>query len=198
MHNDAKHFDRASSQIHLAMSRVHDLIWTGDNIGLDGGENPMTIGLADRSGREKFVSLEQALAVAERIDPQRGYQRLSQALPAAAADGYLCPVDLAAWRAAEHRIAALMYDSAQDLDVSFWQVAEDRIEDGRRVSGVPLSPKFATEERCREAAMKIKATKPDAYLVRRTICFHWNDSPEDILARDKLLDEIRCVEASHV
>jgi hypothetical protein len=178
--------------------RVADrLIWTGDNISLDGGENPMTIGLMDSSGRRKFVSLEQALAVAERIDPQSGYQRLSEALPAAAADGYLCPADLAAWRAAEHRIAALMYDSAQDLDVTFWLVVEDRIEEGRRVSGFPLSPKLATKEQCREAAMEIRATKPDAYLARHTICFHWS-RPEDILERNELLDEIRCGESSHV
>jgi hypothetical protein len=175
---------------------MRDLIWTGDNIGLDGGEKPVTIGLMDSSGRRQFVSLEQALAVAERIDQQSGYPRLSETLPAVAANGYLCPVDLAAWRAAEDRIATLMYDSAQDLDVSFWLVAEDRIKDGRRVRGVPLSPKFATEEQCREAAVEIKATKPDAYLVRHTICFHWS-RPEDVAERSKLLDEIRCVEESH-
>lgn len=176
---------------------MRDLIWTGDNIGLDGGEKPMTIGLMDNSGRRKFVSLEQALAVAERIDPQSGYQRLSEALPSAAAEGYLHPADLAAWRAAEQRIADLMYESAQDLDVTFWRVVEDRIEDGCRKSGVPLSPKFATEEQCREAAAEIKATRPDAYLARHTVCFHWN-RPEDMAERKRLLDEIQCAEVSHV
>ncbi|CAN7472853.1 hypothetical protein [Paraburkholderia hospita] len=181
---------------HSAGHATDRLIWTGDNIGLDGGEKPVIIGLMDSSGRRQFVSLEQALAMAKRIDQQSGYPRLSETLPAVAANGYLCPVDLAAWRAAEDRIAALMYDSAQDLDVAFWLVAEDRVEDGRRVRGVPLSPKFATEEQCREAAVEIKATKPDAYLVRHTICFHWN-SPEDIMERSKLLDEIRCGEPCH-
>ncbi|MGF6879045.1 hypothetical protein [Paraburkholderia sp. MM5477-R1] len=177
-----------------ARGAMRDIIWAGDNIGLGGGEDHVTVGLRDSSGRQQFVSLEQALAVAERIDPQSGYQRLSEALPSAAADGYLCPVDLAAWRAAEHRIAALMYDSAQDLDVSFWQVAEDRIEDGRRVSGVPLSGKFAAEEQCREAAAEIKVTKPDAYLVRHTVHFHWSKT-KDISERARLLDEIRGVAA---
>lgn len=172
---------------------MRDLIWTGDNIGFGGGENPMTISLMDSLGRRKFVSLEQALAVAERIDPQSGFQRLSEALPSAAADGYLCPVDLAAWRAAEHRIAALMYDSAHDLDVTFWEVAEDRIKDGCWLRGVSLSPKFATKEQCREAAVDIKVTKPNAYFVRHTICFHWS-KPEDMVERKKLLDEIRCAE----
>jgi hypothetical protein len=176
---------------------MRDLIWTGDNIGLDGGENPAIIGLMDNSGRCQYVSLEKALAVAERIDQQSGYPRLSETLPAVAAAGYLCPADLAAWRAAEHRIAELMYDSAQDLDVTFWLVVEDRIEDGCRKSGVPLSPKFATEEQCREAAAEIKATRPDAYLARHTVCFHWN-RPEDMAERKRLLDEIQCAEVSHV
>lgn len=165
------------------------LIWTGDNIGLDGGEKPAVIGLRDQSGRCQYVSIEQALAVAERIDPASGYQRLSEALPSAASDGYLHPVDLAAWRAAERRIADLMYDAARDLDVSYWLVVEDRIEDGRRVSGIPLSPKFATKELCQEAAVKIKAAKPDAYLGCHTIFFHWS-RPKDMQARKVLLDEI--------
>lgn len=173
------------------------LIWTGDNIGLDGGEKPAIIGLMDCSGRRQLVSLEQALAVAERIDPESGYQRLSEALPSTAADGYLHPVDLAAWRAAEQRIADLMYDSAHDLDVSFWQVFEDRIEDGRRVLGVPLSPKFATKEQCQEAAAEIKAAKPNAYLGCHTIFFHWA-CPGDMAKRKRLLDEIQCAELSHV
>ncbi|MFL9922605.1 hypothetical protein PQR75_46845 [Paraburkholderia fungorum] len=176
---------------------MRDIIWTGDNIGLDGGEKPVTIGLMDSSGRRQRVSLEQALAVAERIDPESGYQRLSQALPSTAADGYLHPVDLAAWRAAEQRIADLMYESARDLDVSFWQVFEDRIEDGRRVSGISLSQKFATKEQAQEAAVEIKAAKPNAYLGCHTIFFHWA-RPGDIAKRKRLLDEIRCAEVSHV
>lgn len=183
-------------QLELATRGQKDLIWTGDNIGLDGGETPAIIGLMDRSGRRQLVSLEQALAVAERIDPESGYQRLSEALPSTAADGYLHPVDLAAWRAAEHRIAELMYDSAQDLDVTFWLVVEDRVGDGCRKSGVPLSPKFATEEECREAAAEIKATRPDAYLARHTVCFHWS-RPEDIVERNELLEEIRCKLEEH-
>jgi hypothetical protein len=176
---------------------VRDLIWTGDNIGLDGGENPAIIGLMDGSGRRRQVSLEQALAVAERIDPQTGYQRLSEALPAAAAEGYLHPADLSAWRAAEQRIADLMYESARDLDVSFWLVVEDRIEDGRRVSGVPLSPKFATEEQAQEAAVELKTTKPNAYVGCHTLFFHWSRA-EDMAERKRLLGEICCAEPSHV
>jgi hypothetical protein len=174
-----------------------DIIWTGDNISLDGGENPMIIGLMDSSGRRQLVSLEQALAVAERIDPLSGYQRLLQALPSAAADGYLHPVDLAAWRAAEQRIADLMYESAHDLDVSFWQVFEDRVEGGRRMSGIPLSPKFATKAQAHEAEVEIKSTKPNAYVGCYTIFLHWN-RPEDMAERKRLLGEIRCAEASHV
>lgn len=173
----------------LAARAQKDLIWTGDNIGLDGGEKPAIIGLMDGTGHRQFVSLERALAVAERIDQQTGYPRLSETLPFVAANGYLHADDLVAWRAAEHRIAALMYDSAQDLDVSFWLVVQDRIEDGYRVKGAPLSPKFATENECREAAAEIHATKPDAYVARHTIFFHWS-SPKDMAERKRLLEEL--------
>jgi hypothetical protein len=175
---------------------MRDFIWTGDNIGLNGGESPVIVSLMDNSGRRQYVSLEQALAVAEQIDQPSGYPRLAKTLPAAAADGHLCAVDLAAWCAAERRIETLMYDSAQDLNVAFWLVVEDRIKDGRGVIGVPLSPKFATEEQCREAAAEIKVTKPNAYLACHTIYFHWN-SPQDVAERKKLLDEIHYAEVCH-
>jgi len=175
---------------------MRDLIRTGDNIGLGGSDEPILIGLKDRTGRRFMVSLPEMLAMADRIG-ESGYQRLAEALPFCAKEGYMTPEDMAAWHAAEHRIAELMYDRAQDLDVSFWQVAEDQIEGGQRVSGVRLSRKFATEQLCREAAAEIKATRPDAYVVRHTVHFHWG-RPENIAARDELLKQIHCEEPSHV
>lgn len=82
------------------------------------------------------------------------------------------------------------------LDVSFWVVVEDRTEDGRRVSGLCLSPKFATQEQCREALAGIENKHPNAYIGRRTVFFREGD-PFDVATRKALLDEIRCGESSH-
>lgn len=183
-------------QLELATRGQKDLIWTGDNIGLGGCDEPILIGLRDGNGREAMVSLERMLQFVERIDVS-GWQRLAEALPSCAKDGYMTPEDLTVWRAAEQRIADLMYESARDFDVSFWVVVEDRNEDGRRVLGVPLSPKFATKEQCQEAAVEIKATKPNAYLGCHTIFFHWA-RPGDMAERKRLLDEILSAEVSHV
>ncbi|NPT57381.1 hypothetical protein [Paraburkholderia elongata] len=89
---------------------------------------------------------------------------------------------------------AILNSELDDFDVTFWLVAEDRVKDGRRVRGVPLSPKFAARQECVEASVEIKARKPDAYLVRHTYCFDM-DRPEDIVERARLLDEIHGVAA---
>lgn len=60
-------------------------------------------------------------------------------------------------------------DSA-DFDVTYWQVVEDRIEpSGRRVTGVPLSRKYATVDASREALADIKIERPDAYISEVTV-----------------------------
>ncbi|WP_322082891.1 hypothetical protein [Burkholderia sp. BCC1972] len=84
------------------------LEWVGDDIGLNPGED-ITVQLRDPQmpGGARYVSLAEALAVADRLD-DRAYQRLEQALPFCAAHGYLSAGDLAAWQAHARQISMLL------------------------------------------------------------------------------------------
>jgi hypothetical protein len=90
---------------------------------------------------------------------------------------------------------ATLNPELDDFDVTFWQVVENRSEQpGRRVLGVPLSPKYSTLESSREALVDIKGKHPHAYVSRVTIFFHEGD-PADIAERKGLLEEMHCVSA---
>jgi hypothetical protein len=82
-----------------------------------------------------------------------------------------------------------------DFDVTFWRVVEDRTkEDGRRVLGIPLSPKYATLEEVRAALSPARAANPLAYVQRATI-FFCPDDPADVAERESLLAELHSIAA---
>jgi hypothetical protein len=86
--------------------------------------------------------------------------------------------------------------SLNAFHVTYWQVVEDRKIDRGRLIGAPLSRKFPTRQKCREALARIKGSNPRAYIWRMTYLCHWG-CREDIEARKILLDEIRCIPGRH-
>jgi hypothetical protein len=84
--------------------------------------------------------------------------------------------------------------SLNAFHVTYWQVVVDRKMDRGRLIGAPLSRKFPTKQKCREALARIKGGSPRAYICRMTYLCHWGRR-QDIEARKTMLDEIRGVAA---
>lgn len=74
--------------------------------------------------------------------------------------------------------------------VTYWRVVVDRVINGQKYSGIPLSPMLATKQACRKAYAEIKGKHPRAYRMRGTFFFHWGDQ-KDIAARQWALSKIR-------
>jgi hypothetical protein len=80
---------------HYVMDIHGPLKWSGDDIGLC-NDCPIHVNLIDCNGRHHFVTLREALMVADQVD-EYGMQRITSALASSAEQGYLRPMDLDVW-----------------------------------------------------------------------------------------------------
>ncbi|KFL24390.1 Uncharacterised protein [Ralstonia pickettii] len=71
------------------------LRWVGDDLAVD-WDNPALISLADQQNRCHYVSLAEALNLANDIEPS-GLMRITSAACFAYEHGYLCAADAKAW-----------------------------------------------------------------------------------------------------
>ncbi|QNB10906.1 hypothetical protein G5S35_04510 [Paraburkholderia tropica] len=88
------------------------LFWLGDNIGMSDDTGRVHIRLADSLGAQFDVSMVEAVALADQLDPA-GRSRLQQAMQFIADGGRINPKDLAAWSAAGSAIAEAFTISAR-------------------------------------------------------------------------------------
>ena len=106
--------DTADGLAACVLVRDIELVWGGDNIGLD-PDKPADVHLRPLAGMRGtwVVPLATALDSAESIDTH-GLQRMVATLQFAAAQGLLCEADVDVWRDAEERVIDLLRQRSID------------------------------------------------------------------------------------